>query len=221
MQKVNEIVITIYATIFYVLTSKFGLLVPFSKIISKNLKINLLAVETIIFGFMFYIFFRIGYSIIGFKFGLEAFNIGAGNTPDPSGQDEWLPPDADNLEPWKKEKIDAFLIDNYRDVQCGSSKTWCSGTAVCVPDIQQDAAYYQSNCELEETALEELEIDVLRERAIEVGVVLGIRDAVDGNGLTRNPKDDLINLIMGKRRRGTNGCRDKCARAFEDWENCD
>jgi len=80
MQKVNEIVITIYATIFYVLTSKFGLLVPFSKIISKNLKINLLAVETIIFGFMFYIFFRIGYSIIGFKFGLEAFNIGAQGT---------------------------------------------------------------------------------------------------------------------------------------------
>ena len=77
MQKVNEIVITIYVTILYVLTSKFGLLVPFSKIISQNLKINLLAVETIIFGFMFYIFFRIGYSIIGFKFGLEAFNIGA------------------------------------------------------------------------------------------------------------------------------------------------
>ena len=81
MQKVSEIVITVYATIFYVLTSKFGSLVPFSKMISQKLKINLLVVESIIFGFMFYIFFRIGYSILGLKFGHEAFSVGGKINP--------------------------------------------------------------------------------------------------------------------------------------------
>ena len=49
----STIVITVYATIFYVLTSKFGSLVPFSKMISQKLKINLLVVESIIFGLCF------------------------------------------------------------------------------------------------------------------------------------------------------------------------
>ena len=87
MQKVSEIVITIYATIFYVLTSQFKSLIPFSKIISQKLKINLLVIESIIFGFMFYIFFRIGYSIFGLKFGHEAFSVGA-RTRDRAGMTE-------------------------------------------------------------------------------------------------------------------------------------
>ena len=92
MQKVSEIVITVYATIFYVLTSKFGSLVPFSKMISQRLKINLLVVESIIFGFMFYIFFRIGYSILGLKFGHESFSVGSQNGDScPDGQVRMVP----------------------------------------------------------------------------------------------------------------------------------
>ena len=91
MQKVSEIVITVYATIFYVLTSKFGSLLPFSKMISQNFRVNLLVVQSIIFGFMFYIFFRIGYSILGLKFGHEAFSVCAAdskNSPPPMSKQE-------------------------------------------------------------------------------------------------------------------------------------
>ena len=103
MQKVSEIVITVYATIFYVLASKFGSLLPFSKMISQNFRVNLLVVQSIIFGFMSYIFFRIGHSILGLRFGHEAFSVGA---QDENSENENGPP------PLSKQEIRNGLKQN-------------------------------------------------------------------------------------------------------------
>jgi len=71
---INEISITIYAIIFYVLINTIFSYDKFSAVISQNFKLNKMVVQSIMFGLLFFVGFNIYFNIYQLD---EQFTIGA------------------------------------------------------------------------------------------------------------------------------------------------